>query len=245
MTLNDFIHRMATQGIEQVLQDLLTQNVLAELQIERIRNLKRNFALGLISIPTATMEYKRIAIGILSLLEEEPGMENDQMDELDSMNKVSASLRALLGISAEEEAAAIASERESAEKIARARALYQHNRQSDPEEDYSPTPKDAIPDHKQLRNLIAQGEMLQVIRHLRGMAAGTHMESAVKGLVQKHMEFEHGQKYGLQSFESGQMMNAQIAAAMLDMLNEFPSRTTDTGQVEAAKKNWWQQFWKK
>ncbi|MDZ4678993.1 MAG: hypothetical protein SGI94_01040 [Saprospiraceae bacterium] len=240
MTKDEFFQLVASQGIEEAFRQLPAHHDIELLQM-RVQNLRQDFMEGLISVHTAIMECNRIAMALLPMLEK-AGTTQLPEQEVADIQMISKAVKELLGISPEEAAAAQATEHTSQKKIAEARRLYDQGFQSTAKENYSPTPVEDIPAHGQLKELLAMGETLQLLRHIQGLAAGTKHQSEAENLVNLHQQMEHGVKYGLGTYETATRMHTRIISGLLALLNQLSRPAEKKNEGEKPVKSWWQKL---
>ena len=232
MTKNDFFQLMASAGISPALRKLPAEEPGVQLLLGRIERLRKNLNAGQATTESAYIERNQIAFALMHWLKDGPPEESPEYGE--GLKEISNQLRGLFGISAEEEAAALAAGEGSRRLAEEARAKYL---QSLPEDDLSPLPQGTLSGTNEIRQLVGQSELALALRHLLAHAEGTSRNAEAAKLAEMFKALRFNEKMGLIAPESLSMQYHQIAGEILNLLDGPESHPETKG------KSWWRRLW--
>ncbi|HMQ47388.1 MAG TPA: hypothetical protein PKA00_08515 [Saprospiraceae bacterium] len=215
MTRDQFFRNITSLGVLPTLQLLAGQNPDAELQMKRLENLSKDLKLGLVTLADAAITRNRIAMAILSLLEDDKVNENE---EADTHVKLSEILRDHLRIAESDESFSKEQARANFDAISLNREKYY---QELPEPDMSPVPKSELATIAGIREMIASGELEQALVHSLTLTQGSDLYKSTTILSERYKQLFLAKKRQLISYEEAASEQHRIAEALIHLLRSF------------------------
>jgi len=235
MTKDEFFQLMASQGIEEALEQLTEEeqqkdNVI--LQLARLGKLKRDIDYRLVSFQTTEIQMNRIAHALFSLIKEnlETTTNESWENEMEDIQKITAALRAYLNFFEQEENTAWIQEKE------KRNAAFSNYVLSLQEEDFISMPETIVTDKAQLHQLLIKGKMLQVIKHLRVITKGTDLESEIVLLAKQYLGMFEAFSRGICDYEHFKKEESRVTFSLLRLIDSIEKKQ---------RRNWWQKLWKR
>lgn len=219
MTTEAFFSYITARGLEPTLQLLASQSPEGELQMKRLEGLSNDLKLGLVTLANAAITRNRIALGILSLLDDAGG------DGV-AHSKLSEILRDYLEVSETEEVASKVTANAEHEQIEQNLKKY---RQELSKLDLSPVPESSLATLEDIRKMVASSQMELALRHTLTLTAGTDFFKKTENLVERYKQLSMQKKLNVISFEEATLEENRFAEALLQILGSFEQDSDQIG----------------